>query len=73
MSENNLYQQDHSTDAYKHAADWFEIAAGNGDASAQYNLGARYNHGQGVKKDYTLAKMWYERAAAQNDPNAHYS
>ncbi len=73
MLDNTLYQRDHSPDAYKHAAEWFEIAAQNGDASAQYNLGALYNQGRGVKKDYALAKMWYERAAAQNDPNAHYS
>ena len=53
---NTLLQDDQSTEAYKTAADWFELAAKQGNASAQYNLGALYNQGRGVKKDYVVAK-----------------
>lgn len=71
--DKNILQHEQSREAYEHAVKWFEVAAQNGDASAQYNLGALYNHGRGVERDYRLAKIWYERAAAQNDANAHYS
>ena len=30
----------------------------NGEASAQYDLGTRYHHGDGVEQDYAEAKKW---------------
>ncbi len=39
--------------------------ADNGDAKAQYKLGARYLKGDGVEKDAARAFQWYQRAAEQ--------
>ena len=43
--------------------------AERGDAKAQYVLGRMYAKGQGVQKDYALAYMWFNLAAAQSAPN----
>ena len=40
-------------------------AAEQGDASAQYNLGIMYDHGQGVPQDYAQAALCYRKAAEQ--------
>ena len=33
---------------YKEALKWFRLAAAQGDAKAQYNLGVMYDNGEGV-------------------------
>ena len=33
---------------------------------AQYNLGCRYQYGQGVTQDYKEAFKWYKMSADQN-------
>ena len=47
-----------------------QTAAGHGDADAEFNLGARYAHGQGVPQDYLTALHWYQLAAAQGNASA---
>jgi TPR repeat protein len=44
--------------------------AEQGDASAQFNLGAMYSSGQGVPQDYKEAVIWYRKAAEQGYANA---
>ncbi len=44
--------------------------AAQGDMHAQVELGFRYKHGEGVPKDYTTARGWYEKAAAQGNATA---
>jgi len=44
-----------------------------GGASAQLNLGAMYDNGEGVTQDYKEAVKWYRLAAAQGDAEAQYS
>ena len=44
--------------------------AEQGVAGAQYNLGAMYDKGQGVRQDHTEAVKWYRRAAEQGDAEA---
>ena len=44
--------------------------AGQGDSSAQYNLGLMYDNGEGVPQDYKIAVKWYRRAAEQGYTNA---
>jgi len=44
--------------------------AEQGDALAQFNLGAMYADGQGVPKDYAEAVRWYRKAAEQGDASA---
>jgi TPR repeat protein len=51
-------QQDYET-----AVKWWRRAAEQGYADAQFNLGAMYDFGTGVLKDYVYAHMWYNIAA----------
>ena len=44
---------------------WYRLAAEQGDAGAQSNLGLMYAEGQGVPKDYKTAVKWYRLAAEQ--------
>jgi hypothetical protein len=39
--------------------------AEQGEAVTQYNLGVRYNNGEGVARDYAEAVRWYRKAAEQ--------
>ncbi len=47
-------------------------AADQGDMLAQFNLGALYEHGRGVKKDLSEAAKWYRKAAEQGNGLAQY-
>ena len=40
-------------------------AAKQGDVNAQFDLGWKYSHGEGVTKDYQQAANWYRKAAEQ--------
>lgn len=44
-----------------------ESAAVHGHPHAQFQLGRRYEQGEGVEKDAAAALQWYEKAAAQGD------
>ena len=46
------------------------MAAANGHASAQINLGSMYHHGQGVKQSNKLAREWWTKAAEQGHETA---
>ena len=46
------------------------LAAEQGLARAQYNLGVAYDTARGVSEDQSLAVKWYRRAAEQGDVNA---
>ncbi len=50
---------------YVAAANWFRIAAEQGHAKAQHNLGLMYESGLGVPKDCSEAAKWYRLAAEQ--------
>ena len=45
------------------AVKWYTLAAEQGKALAQVNLGVKYAAGQGVVKDYVYAHMWGNIAA----------
>ena len=47
------------------AVRWFRLAADQGHAGAQYNLGVSYRDGRGVPQDRVAAHMWLSLAAAQ--------
>jgi len=47
------------------AVRWYRLAAEQGDAAAQFNLGVMYAKGHGLPKDYVLAHMWMNLAAAK--------
>jgi TPR repeat protein len=51
--------------SYKRAFHLYQLAAAQGHAIAQYNLGVCYDNGRGVKIDFKAAAQWYGRAAEQ--------
>ena len=53
---------------YAEALKWYRLAAEQGEALAQFNLGIMYNNGEGVLQDNVMAHMWYNIASA----NGHY-
>ena len=55
---------------YVEALRLFGIAAGQGNALAQANLGVMYHNGEGVAQDYAEALRWFRLAAAQGDARA---
>jgi hypothetical protein len=57
---------------YELAKMWFQLAAGNGHALAQYNLGIMYFFGKGVPQDYAQSAFWCRKAADQGYIEAQY-
>ena len=55
---------------YAEALKWYRLAADQGHASAQCNLGVMYANGEGVPQDYVRAHMWFNLSAAQGDQDA---
>ena len=55
---------------YSTAFSKFSILAQHGNAAAQFNLGAFYLNGQGVRKDEKKAYEWFEKSAAQGNARA---
>ena len=49
---------------------WFRKGADQGNAQAQYNLGAMYAKGQGVPQDFVQAFDWFGKAADQGNAGA---
>lgn len=47
-------------------------AAADGDARAQFEIGAIYTEGRAIEQDYAEAAKWYERSAAQGFVPAQY-
>jgi TPR repeat protein len=58
------------TQDYKEAVKWYRLAAKQGYATAQNNLGVMYAMGKGVTQDYVRARMWFNLAASKGDENA---
>ena len=50
-----------------------QVAAEQGDAVSQFNLGLMYDTGEGVTQDYQEAVRWYRLAAAQGYANAQFN
>lgn len=58
---------------YVEAERWFRLAAAQGIAVAQFNLGSMFATGQGVVQDYAEAEKWFRLAAAQGNADAQCS
>ena len=58
---------------YIKAVEWYQRAAEQGYAAAQYHLGVMYDNGQGVKQDYIKAVEWYQKAAEQGHAEAQFN
>jgi TPR repeat protein len=57
---------------YKEAARWHRLAAEQGFAYAQLNLGFMYHDGEGVPLDFKEAARWFRLAAEQGDTDGQY-
>jgi hypothetical protein len=58
---------------YSQAVLWFRKSAQQGNAFAQFDLAARYSHGEGgVPKDDAQAALWLRKAAEQGLADAQY-
>jgi hypothetical protein len=55
---------------YSEAMRWFQMAAAQGSALAQYDIGALYENGWGVPWDHSEAMRWFRLAATQGNANA---
>ena len=51
---------------------WYRLAADQGNAIAQCNLGVMYDKGRGVPQDYAEAVKWYRLAAEQGHADAQF-
>jgi TPR repeat protein len=51
-------------------SDWYSKRAAQGDADAEFSLGAMYYMGYGKPQDFNLAHLWYSKAAEQGQPRA---
>lgn len=51
---------------------WLPLA-NNGDLTAQNYIGIHHYLGLGVKRNYKLAKGWFEKAAVKGLPDAQYN
>ena len=60
-------------ESYKKAAYWYNKAAEQGNPVAQYNIGAFYYKGLGVKQSDSKAFYWWKKAAEQGNPDAQIS
>ena len=54
----------------KEAVKWYRLAAEQGYASAQNNLGFMYGNGTGVPQDNVYSHMWFNNAAYKGHKNA---
>ncbi|MBW1703235.1 MAG: sel1 repeat family protein, partial [Deltaproteobacteria bacterium] len=55
----------HSSATWHKAVEWFRKAAEQGYAPAQFELGVRYEYGEGVLQDFVFAHMWYNISASK--------
>jgi TPR repeat protein len=56
---------------YAEAVRLYRLAAAQGHAAAQVNLGYMFQNGQGVARNRAEAIRWYRLAAAQGHAAAH--
>ena len=61
-----MYEQGRGVAAdHSQAVMWCQMAAEDGVATAQLNLGVMHEQGRGTSRDYAEALKWYRRAADQ--------
>ena len=58
---------------YKEAVKWYRLAAEQGNAAVQNNLGALYENGQGVAANRIVAYAFYSLSAAGDSSGANRS
>ncbi|MEW6159091.1 MAG: hypothetical protein AB1813_16825 [Verrucomicrobiota bacterium] len=61
------------TASMERAVEYWEKAARQGEAEAQFNLGWALHNGSGIQANIEAARQWYEKAAAQNYAPAQFN
>jgi uncharacterized protein len=51
---------------FPQAVGWYRMAADQGFAAAELNLGLMYLNGQGLSQDYVRAHKWFNLAASRS-------
>ena len=67
MSRGDVQKPTPGSQDNKEAVKWYRLAAEQGLAWAQVNLGTMYFLGNGVQKDYKEAVKWFQHCYQQND------
>ncbi len=57
---------------YAEAVRWYQLAAAQGHAVAQFNLGVMFERGVGVAQDNAEAFKWFKLAAENRNADAQY-
>ena len=70
---NSKGREEFNKQNYSEAVKWFRLAAEQGYAWAQCNLGYCYQEGYGVNTSYSEAVKWYRLAAEQGYAAAQYN
>lgn len=65
----HVWEGDGVPQDFKEAFKWYRLAANQGDADAQYNLGFVYEYGDGVAQDYVQAYLWYSLVITSDSKN----
>jgi len=69
IQADDLYDQGRYAEAFS----LYQGLAAQGDSSAQFDLGAMYEAGQGVTKDEAQSMVWYHKSAEQGDASAQFN
>ena len=69
---NSLARAQHQNQTEAQDVEALLVAGEQGDAEAQFTLGARYESGRGVAQDAAVAVRWYRRAAQQEHVTAQF-
>ncbi|KAG0260906.1 hypothetical protein DFQ27_003272 [Actinomortierella ambigua] len=69
----SIYLKGDCVENYVQAADWYRMAALQGNEDAQFHLGEMLASGQGVKLDIVEAVLWYRMAGEQGLADAQVS
>ncbi|EGB07814.1 hypothetical protein AURANDRAFT_27542, partial [Aureococcus anophagefferens] len=69
-AQNRLGALLHSEEKFEEAVRYYALAANQGYAAGELNLGSCYGNGQGTEVDLGKARYWYARAAAKGHETA---
>ena len=69
----NKGRKEYYSNNYSEAVIWFEKAALQGHAKAQFNLGYCYKYARGISQNLQLAVYWFTEAAKQGNYHAQYN
>lgn len=70
--QNKLGDKFYAHENYEEAVKWFQKAADQGHAEAQFSLGVMYHAGLGVQKNRAESAKWHEKSSQQGNKKAQF-